>query len=228
MQKLLTKRLFFKKYPYKIQLRCEGSSLIKAFGFDYVYAQCKSDVELSTRRSKWQATIRFTIDKIALYQFATAIQPFCDDKVKCRVEGSHFSFFVEDEATFDNIIDSCKKWIVAVWAPLNKDELTFLTGNNRKIIVDELPYNKFTHKITFKTNWTKEAGGKFVEWLAKYPEDSYKISPTTLRYLAGTLNYCQDPFMYIAEAKMLTMLQLFAGDRIKYAEEFVPRATLLL
>jgi hypothetical protein len=148
--------------------------------------------------------------------------------IKYRIESSNFNVFVEDLETFEKIEKVMNEWLVDSWAPANDQELEFLTSNKRKVIVDELPYGKFKHRIVFKSNWSTAKSTNFLDWMKKYPEESYKISPSTLRYLIGRSHYCMDPFMYIEEPKMLTMLQLFAGDNIKYAEEFVPRSTLLL
>ena len=228
MPRLLTKKLYFKKYPFKIELKCEGVSRIKEYGLERTISQChansKGDFSVPTR---WGLPPK-QIDKANLRKFCHAIRPFIVNGVKHRIESPHFNLFVEDLATFESIEKAMGEWLVNSWAPANEQELEFLTSNNRKVIVDELPYGKFKHRVVFRSTWKGSKSSGFVDWMKKYPEDSYKISPSTLRFLNGRSHYCMDPFMYITEPKMLTMLQLFAGDNIRYAEEFVPRSTLLL
>jgi len=227
MQRQLTKKLFFRKYPFKIDLKCDGASFIKRRGIEATIDACNSKESITSTRYYWSNSST-SVDKVELQKFAYAIKPFYEQGLKCRVEGKLYSFFVEDRETFEKLEKDLRKWVKNSWAPASDIELAFLTGNNRKVIVDQYPYGHFTYKIVFKTNWTSELGTKFIQWLAKYPVDSYKISPSTKKYLLGKSRYCQDPFMYILDPKMLTMLTLFAGSHIKYTEEFVLRYTLLL
>lgn len=226
MQKLLTKKLFFRKYPYKIELKCEGANYLRLRGIDFVIRACENNESLVGSRYSWRLTK--DVDVVALCKFAKSIKPFLEKGLKHRAEGSHFNFFLEDKATLDQISTELKEFVEATWEPSSDEELAYLLDNKRKVIVEELPYSKFKHKIVFKTNWPVAKGTNFLDWLQKYPEEEYKISRSSYEYLSGKTRYCQDPFMYISEPKMLTMLQLFAGDHIKYAEEFVPRSTLLL
>lgn len=226
MQKLLTKKLFFRKYPYKVELKCEGANYVRLRGLDHVIRSCENNESLVGTRYSWRLTRE--VDTVALHKFAKAIKPFVEEGLKTRAEGSHYNFFVEDKQTFDKLVSTLKEFIISTSEPGSEEELKLLTENRRKVVVDELPYGKFKHKIVFKTNWSQAKGQNFINWLQKYPEEDYKISRSSYEYLSGGTRYCQDPFMYITETKMLTMLQLFAGDNIKYAEEFVPRSTLLL
>lgn len=229
MPRQLTKKLYYKKYAFKLELRCDGVKHIKEVGLETTISHChansKSDLGVYRR---WGQPQPKAIDKVNLRKFCHAVRPFMAKGVKHRIESSTFNLFIEDLATFEEAEKAMKEWLVDSWAPANEQEFEFLTSNNRKVIVDELPYGKFKHRIVFKSNWSKAKSNNFLDWMKKYPEDSYKISPSTLRYLGGRSHYCMDPFMYIEEPKMLTMLQLFAGENIRYAEEFVPRSTLLL
>lgn len=225
MKKLLTKKLFFRKYPYKVELKCEGANYIRFRGVDAVIRGCEKNEKFDNGRV-WRLTNE--IDIVKLHKFAKTIKPFLKKGLKIRTEGSHYHFFLEDKATTDFLIKKFDEFVLSVSEPASDEELEFLTDNNRKVIVDELPYGKFKHKIVFRTNWTQAKGQNFINWLKKYPEEDYKISRSSYVYLSGGTRYCQDPFMYITEPKMLTMLQLFAGDNIKYTEEFVTRSTLLL
>lgn len=226
MKKLQTKKLFFRKYPYKVELQCEGANYIRLRGIHFVLHATENEHPLNNRPS-W-SLVHKEIDNIRLHKFATILKPFLDANLKHRSEGSHFNFFVEDKATFDVLVKKFEGFIVSISEPASDEELEFLLSNNRKIVVDELPYAKFKHKIVFKTNWKQEKSKNFLDWMSKYPEEDYKISKSSYEYLSAQSRYCQDPFMYVKEPKMLTMLQLFAGDNIKYVEEFVPRSTLLL
>ena len=225
MKKLSTKKLFFNQYPYKVELSCKGASLLRLRGVDTVISMAKSGKPFLSR-SSWRHTD--PVDNVEMHNFAICVKPFIDAGYKYRAEGRHFNFFLKDKESLEAVRKACDKFVTATWSPASDDELEFLTSNKRKVIVDALPYGQFQYKVVFKTNWKEIHGKNFVNWLEKYPEDSYLISPSTHRYLTGESRYCQDPFMYISEGKMLTLLTLFAGDNIKYTAEFVPRSTLLL
>lgn len=226
MKRLSTKKLFYRKYPYKVELKCEGANYLRLRGIDYIIRACENGESLNGVRHSWRLTRE--IDTVVLHKFAKTVQPFIAEGLKNRAEGSRLNFFVEDKDTFKKLIKDCKEFVISASEPASQEELKLLTENRRKVVVDDLPYSKFKYKIVFKTNWNAVKGQNFVNWLKKYPEEDYKISRSSYQYLTGQSRYCQDPFMYITEPKMLTMLQLFAGDNIKYAEEFVPRSTLLL
>ncbi len=226
MKRSLTNKLFFKAYPYKIELRCEGSNYIKLYGIDSIIEKCQSKTGFIPHARSYRYSNQ--IDNNKLYRFAVKVKPYLDQGLKSRAENKKFRFFVKDKETADSIVNDLFDFVTEIWEPGSEQELEYLTSNTRKVIVDDLPYSKYTHRIYFKSNWPKDKRFNFLSWLRKYPPGDYSIPKSTYRYLEDDKHYCFEPFMYISQPKMLTMLTLFAGDYIKYTEEFVPRHTLLL
>jgi hypothetical protein len=226
--KYSTSKLFFRKYAFKVELACVGSSFIKLRGANYVIKEIESGRDVISSQFWRRSSNGTKDDNKNLLEFTRSIAPLLEKKLKCRAEGSHFNFFLDNRTDFDYVISIMSNWIENTWDPQNDKELDFLIGNKRKIIVDKIPYEKYVNKVVFKTDWPANKRQTFLGWLNKYPIDDFKVSPSTERYLNGSTRYCAQPFVYIADPKMLTMLTLFAGDHVSYIEEFVPRHTLVL
>ena len=225
--KFLTKKLFFRKYAFKVELTCKGANIIKRRGINVVIEQIRSGASIVARDYWGRPSGDDGQTNATLLEFAEAVRPILKKEFKCRAEHNHFTFFLENRKDFDLIQKKLAKWVTSTWEPSNDSELDFLTDNKRKVIVDKLPHEKYVNKVVFKSNWDSFKRQSFYQWLKKYPEDDFKVSPSTHRYLTGSARYCAAPFLYIADPKMLTMLTLFAGDHVSYIEEFVPRHTLL-
>ena len=67
----------------------------------------------------------------------------------------------------------------------------------------------------------------FLLWSNRYTSEQILISPTTSKWLNGEKFYKQDPFFYIRDDAMLTMIRLFLGDNLKIVHEYVTRDKLI-
>jgi hypothetical protein len=225
MKKLSTKKLFFNQWTFKIEMKVKGASLIKKNGVEWVKKFC-TDESFYTKKHDtpfWRG-----INKINLYKFLTAIEPHLEKDIKIRTEDAIFNVYTSDKAIVDSILNDLDWCVTAVHEPNDITELEFLKNNPYKIICDELPYGKYTHKVSFNERTPKPARLKFWQWISKYDEDTVKIGRATVGFLDGTKFYTVTPFLYVTNAKFLTMISLQIGEHVRRIEEFVPRSTLLL
>jgi hypothetical protein len=204
-------------------MKCVGASYIKHSGIEWVKAYCNGD---ETLKSSYYSPRN--IDRVTLHKFVTLLEPFLSKELQMRFEGSHANIYTNDVALVDQIEDVLKDFIKDVYEPASHEEAEFLKGKNNAVICDIIPYGKYTHKVVLKDKIPHDRRIKFYTWISKYDEDTVKIGKSTLGFINGSKSYVQAPFLYVSNAKFLTMISLQIGEHVQRIEEFVPRHTLLL
>lgn len=213
-------KLFYNKWPYKVDCLVPGASRIVRQGHQEVLDWCDGQSKKAYFWSNSQ-----TVDKVKLRAFTIAVVQFLNrkDEIQIRTEGGRFSLFCKDTAIFDNIIDCVKPWLWMVYEPSSKEELEFLvTNDNKRILCDAIPYEKYAYKVMLRQA-PSNVRQQFSGWSKNYGEDKIKISPQTVKWLDGYYGYKQDPFFYVSDPHMLTMTRLFLGDNVRRVFEYVPR-----
>jgi len=227
MQKLSTNKLFFGKWPYKIECSVQGSNLIRLRGIEWVKKFCTDDQFYKPPKVSFRTHFE-TIKKDRLLKFVDAVEPFLDKEIKIRAEGSTFNFYTSDAALVTELEQALGWCITFIYSPENPEEAEFLVNNRNKVICEAIPYGKYTHKVCFKEKIPRDKRLQFWSWISKYDEDTVKIGRSTEGFMIGTKQYVANPFCYVSNAKFLTMMSLVVGEYIQKIEEFVPRSTLLL
>lgn len=205
-----TKKLFYKKYPFKISAVVPGGSLIKRLGLNRVLAK-----DINTR---W---ISYTpAEAENLRNFAVKLSPYLNEKI--RYEGPHVNIFLTDKTLFDEIKLELLPYIKEIWIPETDNTLNAMQSNNKIIVVNNLPHGIYTHRVTLKENLPYDKKIKLIDWVEKYPNTAFKVSKTTESYLKSeTKKWVQNPFILIKDPKMLPLFILAAGDTIRRTEEYV-------
>lgn len=226
---LKTSKLYYNEWPYKIACAIDGASRLARQGPSDTKKFCSEATVFS--RLGWPRQDAATLDdKIQLLQFTNKVEPFLDikDQVRIRVEGRHFNMFCKDLALLETIYESLEPWVVNVYGPDNEQELKFMLSNdNKKITCDHLPHNKYQFKVYLRNNMQSDSRDKFLGWSKTY-QDRILISKTTIGWLSSwtTYRWTQCPFLYVEDARSLTMIGLFLGGNIKKVEEFIPRSSI--
>jgi hypothetical protein len=135
--------------------------------------------------------------------------------------------FFKDPVILKKIEKKLAPWIESISEPSSPEEYEFLMSNNsKKIICDEIPKSKYVYKVYLKESVKSDTREQFLNWSKKYGEDVIEISPTTLQWLSGDKFFKQDPFFYVSNASMMTMVRIFLGDNVRRVYEYVPRNKL--
>lgn len=224
-KKLETKKLFYRKYPYKIACSIHGATYVMREGYNAVLKA--KEWEHKYGHSTYMRHSRVDFDD--LQEFVNAAVPFMEkDNIRVRSEGRHFNLFCLDEATYNAILDKVKKWAYEVTAPKSDKDLQYLLANKAlKVIVDQLPYEKYKYKIVLKSSMKSDVRMRLNTWISKYSQDDMHVSSLSTRaWLSGTKNYTQDPFIYVAEDNIRTMVELYLGANKTRTEEFVLRSSI--
>jgi hypothetical protein len=223
IQKLKSSKLFYNKWPYKVECSQPGASRIVHSGVDVVREWCATGKGMFV-----SAHENRNIDKVVYLEFANLVAPYIGDpNVKIRVEGSHFNLFCTDKSILETIDNDLNKWIRKISGPTTDEELEFLLSNgHKKILRDVLPKEKYKYRIYFKSKFPADKRASFVVWADKYG-DKLEISGTSRRWLLGSRHYAQDPFMYVDDDKMLSMTGMYLSGYVKKVEEFILRDNVL-
>jgi hypothetical protein len=223
IKKLKSSKLFYNKWPYKVECRQVGASRIVHSGVDVVREWCTTGkgMFVSSHESR-------QLDKAVYLEFANLVAPYISNpNVKIRVEGSHFNLFCIDRSILETIDKDLHKWIRKISGPTTDEELNFLLSNgHKKILCDTFPHKKYKYRLYFKSKFPADKRLAFVNWADKY-QDKLEISNSSRRWLLSDRHYLQDPFMYIEDDKILSMIGMFLSGYVKKVEEFIERDSVL-
>lgn len=224
IRKLKSSKLFYNKWPYKIECIQYGASRIIHAGLEITRSWCNGSK--SFQYDNWE---KKQGDKTQLLKFIEAVEPFLKDQdLQIRVEGSHFNIFCKDPELVTEIDERLFPWIRRISGPTTQEELAFLLSNgHKKILCDQLPKGMYQYRIFFKSNWPAEKRLSFLEWSANY-DSKLQLSGVSEAWILGKRKWAQDPFMYVYDDKMLSMLGLYLGGYVKKVEEFIPRENVLV
>ena len=224
IKRLKTSKLFFNKWPYKVSCKVSGANKIVALGLDRAEKWCKGEWSTPFHSARFNV-----VDKPDLLKFVKSVKSLTllKEDVKVRAEGAHFNMFLKDPTILKKIERKLSPWIESITEPNSQEEHDFLMSNNsKKVLCDEIPKGKYIFKVYLKESIKSDTREQFLQWSEKYDDDVIQISPTTLRWLAGQKWYKQDPFFYVNNASMMTMIRIFLGDNIRRVHEYVPRNKL--
>ena len=224
IQKLKSSKLFYNKWPYKVECIQQGASRIVHNGPAVCKEWCNTGKGLQFSHYGNKIT-----DKVQYLRFIEAVEPFLDRKeeIQIRVEGSHFNLFCKDVAILEKIDNELSIWSRSIRGPTTPEELEFLLNNgHKKILCDTLPYGKYKYRLYFKSKFPADKRSAFVGWADKYG-DKLEISETSRRWLVSIRHYAQDPFMYVEDDKMLSLTGMYLSGYVKKVEEFIERNSVL-
>lgn len=210
IQKLNPSKLYYRKWPFKIECRIAGAGSINRQNLD-LFGVPKH------------------VDRTKLSAFAMAVKPFLSRKdLQIRTEGSHFNLFCRDMAVVEEIDTVLGQWIVKITGPTTQEELDFLLSNgHKKILCDTIPKDLYKYRIYFNSRFPEDKRWQFYKWCQHF-DQKVCISTTSKAWLTGQRKWAQDPFMYVQDDKMLSMVGLQITGYVKRVEEFIERNSVLV
>ena len=222
MKFLKTSRLFYKKWPFKVECYLKGASRIKYNGVEDVIDWCMGVPGIG-KGLWWEDK---SIDKSELLQFATAVQPYLDKEIQIRVEGAHFNIFCKDQDLLDNITHSLAAWVTAVYEPSNDDAYNYLLDNpGNKVLCEQYPWDGFQYKIILREKMPEDAKMNFLNWIQRYP-GKIRIAGSSLNWIINNKRWMQDPFIYVKDQGTLTMTLLFLGNYCKKTHQYILKSSI--
>jgi len=228
IQKLNSSKLFYNKWPYKIECYISGASRLKWLGAEITKDFCLG--KPTPTLWSWQSNDRLSLkDKSALLEFTTGIEPFLElkEQLQVRVEGRRYNIYCKDRTLLENIYNAVSPWVQQVSGPTTKEELNYMLDNGyRKILRDVLPKDIYQYRIYFKESWKTEDRVRFLAWAIKNP-NIIDISKGSRAWLESGKRWVYNPFIYVKDSHTLTMVGLHSSGNVKRVEEFILRENLV-
>lgn len=223
IQKLNNSKLFYQKWPYKIECTIFGAQLCSRHTINFLKIWCQDKKKTLFNYSYGSKNV----NKEELLKFVCALEPFIfDQNIKVRTEVSNCNLFCLDIETVELVEQNLRPWVRKISGPTTQEELDFILENGaRSILCDNLPKSGHKFKVYFHNKFPLEQRKSFAQWIETLP-DKIIISPTSNRWLKGERLYAQDPFAYVKDEKVLTMVGLHVSNYIKKIEKFVLRSNL--
>jgi len=226
IQKLSSSKLFYNKWPYKIECVVKGANRVTRTGIEETRALCLGLSQSAT--PYWSGSALKKEEMSDLLAFTYAVEPFVDlkDQLQIRCESSHYNIFCEDLSLLETIHHALEPWVLRVVGPTTDEERDFMLDNGyKKILRDALPYGEYQYKVHFKSLWDIADRQDFFKWTKNYP-DLFVIKTGTEKWLTER-RWVHDPFMYVKDAKTMTIVGLKISGYVKRVDEFILRENLM-
>lgn len=220
----VTKKLFYKKWLYKIVIQCGGISYLHRQGIDYI----KEAQPVPLHTNSWRRSIseKVIANRANLIRIAGILESVLKDKeYQVRTESDCCAIFTNDESLINDIANGLSEFIKETYSPLSDIEATYLTSNKNKIICEELPLDGYKFKIYFKngSGMTLSTKQGFLKWTSRFSDGRIHIPPGVRNILeeAGGNSYFYGQYFYAKDQKIANMAMMFLSDHLNKTEEFV-------
>lgn len=227
-------RLFYRKYPYKVNIYTKGATAIRQ-GMKYLLSLPSMTKAISTGQvtpgiySSWGAREMFSTNerienRSKLIKIGIVVLNMPD--VKLRIEGNYCSVFTESKETVYKLIEELDSFIAEITMPESSEAADFLLNNPKHIIVSSLPKGnmRFRVHVGTKNKLSREHGLNFLAWADKLGTDSVYIPPGLRNDLAGhtyAMSYVYGRYFYLKDERLVSLAQLFLPDHISRMDRYI-------
>jgi len=220
MQIQKTERLFYGKWPFKVECQIKGAGNIAKAGKDRILAWATGDGSLS-RRYFLSSSKKEEIQKFVLF-----IEKYKQHDIKTRAENNTYSIFCKDADLLDTIKRDLAQWIQCVTQPETEEQHNFLVNvGKKKVLCDAYPRKEYQFKLVLRADMPLENRTSFLNWLQKTNSKVF-VSGSTKHWLNGQSRWIQQPFCYVKDAQTLTMVMLFIGNHHQTVYEYILKSSI--
>jgi hypothetical protein len=227
MKLLPTKKLFYNKYPYRVEFNVPHAGCLGSDRYEFTFDMINKHENGGKIKSMFPGTVVNAVLNLRFKKFATTLEQYIRQQkeldIKIRTEGNSFNLFSKDEQLIDSLVNRLSEYVDTVTKPEDAKSLEYLLSNNRKVLVKALPHGKYRYKITMRDTMSVTEKERFFKWLDR---SKYHVSSTTVRFLSGRSWYVQNPFFYAENQGDTSMAALFLGTHIKHIQEYILNDTL--
>ncbi len=226
IKECITKKLFYKKWLYKVVLECGGISSLHRRGIEYIQSVTvvyNDNPWLRTSAQTINANRRDLLEIGARLEDILTVAPH-----QIRTEGKTSAIFTNSEKLINEIVKQLEKFVVEIHHPDDESQAEFLLSNKNKIICKQLPLDGYRYKVYFKNGEIKkESMDSFLKWATKFQDGRIHIPNGTKRILSGeTYPMMYGNYFYAKDQKMATMALMVMGEHLNKSEEFVLKSEL--
>ena len=220
---LKTSKLFYKKWPYKIECWGKNFWMVKRLGIDEVVNYCLKRAKPGMS-NYWDFKSIGAEEKARLLNFARSVELFLDKDLQVRVEGYSFNIYCKDTDLYNELVKELDQYIVELHEPESAAELDYLNDNgHKKVLCNKIPFNKYKYKVYFSPSCKADTKARFESWIHNY-STKVKIPRGTVHWFVK--GWYQSPYIYVEDSGTLAMIGLFMGQDVKKVEEHIPRSSI--
>jgi len=221
IKECITKKLFYKKWLYKIVIECGGISSLHRKGIDYiktVQPVQSSNVWLKTSSQTIHSNRSKLIEIGIKLEDVLKVAPY-----QIRTEGKSCAIFTNSKKLIHEIYKQLEEYIVEYHRPDNETQADYLLSNKNKILCNDLPLEGYRYKVYFKNGeMKKESMSNFLSWARNFEDGRVHIPNGTKKILNGeTYPMMYGNYFYVKDQKIATMALMVMGDYLNKSEEFI-------
>jgi len=234
-----TRKLFYKKFPYKATIKLKEAGFIRyanrkdlerlfiadrfeewggvRFGFESQYASYVRQDRFLTKRNQsiWNGRFRL----FALYKWLDTNRKEYPNDINIRNEGDSFTIFTTYKDVWENFVSEFKDHVNEIVWPKDDNHTQYLLDNPNNIICTNLPYGKYRYKVNLKTK--HDGGLKGLRgWIKNY-DGEIQVAESLLDDLERGYTYLENRGLYIMDNSMITLLQMFLGNNVRSITEYI-------
>jgi hypothetical protein len=218
-----TKKLYYGKYPYKVEALVKNIYLIRVLGLASTKKYCDPTSVMEIHK-RYDISVHA---RAKLLKFINDSGDILNDKsIKVRCEGSYIMFYSADNDTHQKIITAISSWITEITEPTGNEELIKLFEKKHIKLCNKLPGGKFQYRVYLNQLMPVDDRLKMYNWLINY-EDSIDIPYYTKEWFQGIKRWRTYITFDIENDKSLAFIQLYLGKNLLKTEHYIVRSTLI-
>lgn len=221
IKRVSTTKLFYKKWLYKIVLKCGGISYLHRRGLDYINNVVPSGSTNSWARLSADTIVKNRDNLVRIAGILELILPTAEHQI--RVEGATCGIFTNDINLINQIESRLNSFVAEIHIPETQEQGNFLLANRNRVLCKELPLDGYKFRVYFKNGDSNPSSlSNFLTWADKYNDGRIHIPAGTRKILEGTNHpYFYGQYFYAKDQKMASMALLAMGEFLNRTEEFV-------
>ncbi len=219
-----TKKLFYKKYSYKIVFtvycawRISRTGLINA-------KKWAADPTLVAEPS-WYSVIdkvkNIKDSKKSLYQFICLFEKYINDENAIySASYDRVIVYFSDNTLLEKFETNMSDYIKEVWKPADTDISNYLENNVNVVVCNKLPFNQFQCKVYLKHMLPASVKENLYNWYLNSVEiGNVKMSKSLELYISNNKNYMSTNYFYIKNEDDILLVTMLLDKFISKVEKY--------
>lgn len=204
-----TKKLFYRKWPYKVTYRIPGVSVLRERTLDQLQAYINDPPD---RMLRWKGSFHTDIrlNSEVIIDMAYFLDSLPKEDFQIRLESAMLDVYTDKKELLQKLLTTHPDHITSVFSPAEGTE--DLLKNRNVIIVNKYPEGRFKHKVFLAPHKIKDSQQKAetVKWIKS--QSNLHITDTTAQWFIVTGWNWDRRYIMAEDEKSLLMLKLRCGD----------------
>jgi len=209
-----TKKLFYKKWLYKISLNIPGCAILRnKSGEDLEYYL--ADVPFSFPANNFPQSLqaRALRSKNTLIELNLLLNSYDKKSFSKRIENDFFDVYSNNKNLINELEQQFEKFIRVIYRPKTKN-IDKLLNNTHTIFVDSLPKEKYEYRLYLKPHRVdQDKKSNFLTWLSSQGDATTLSDSLTEWFITCTMNWDRR-YILVDNEKTLLMIKLHTRDAV--------------